>query len=68
MVELPRTLRHSDTIRLREVDDAAAAEWQSANDAGVITVKPDTPTRDMLLKHLIPAQLGLVVVAVVLLA
>lgn len=64
----PRTWRQSDTVRLHGVDDTAAAAWQAANNAGVITVKPDTPTRDMLVRHLPPIMFGLVVVAVALLA
>lgn len=55
-------------VRLNNVDDSAAMEWQSTNDTGVITVKPDTPTRDMLVRHVPPVVFGLVVVAVALLA
>ena len=65
---MPRNQRNWDKVRLRDVDSAAALEWQSANDPGMITIMPDTPKRDMLLRHLPPVVHGLVVVAVALLA
>lgn len=64
----PRTQRNWDKVKLRDVDESAAAQWQSANDDGLITIVPDTPTRDMLARHMPPMVFGLVVMAVALLA
>jgi hypothetical protein len=54
-------------VRMRDVDEFAAREWQAANDPGVIDIKPNS-VGDLLLKHVPPLVLAIAVAALVLLA
>lgn len=50
------------TVWLSQVDEAAAREWQAANNSGAIIVKPDTPLLDGLARYLPPVVVAIVIV------
>ncbi len=55
------------TVRMANVDESAAEGWRSANDPGLITVKPDNPALDLIVRHGPPLALVVVLALVALL-